>query len=277
MLKETTMDVRGYPTGPIDAKGAFTSEIDLPPIIKPGPLNTVAEADRPHLVDQPGMRHKYLPLRHDPATGAITSGGRYLFRGYEDATKYRDFLEAKVFPNEQTTFWKRPLFVNTVRFAWRVTGAHDLAPITTHDFNRFECYNVPDVKFEARLPELFPAFLEAARRLDLGHVSLMFEPEHKLVGVITAAAREGRQALRFETVRLSTDALALRGSVSEALLIDLGGRKIFDRTSLNLAIWLPLSEQAGGAPAIWPNSPPIPLPGVEHLGGARSAGLEAAI
>jgi hypothetical protein len=79
-LKETAMDVRGYPTGPIDAKGAFTSEIDLPPIIKPGPLNTVAEADRPHLVDQPGMRHKYLPLRHDPATGAISSGGRYLFR-----------------------------------------------------------------------------------------------------------------------------------------------------------------------------------------------------
>ena len=38
------MDVRGYPTGPIDAKGAFTSDIDLLPIIKPGPLNTVAEA-----------------------------------------------------------------------------------------------------------------------------------------------------------------------------------------------------------------------------------------
>jgi hypothetical protein len=74
-LKETAMDVRGYPTGPIDAKGAFTSEIDLPPTIKPGPLNTVAEADRPHIVDQPGMRHKYLPLRHDPATGAISSGG----------------------------------------------------------------------------------------------------------------------------------------------------------------------------------------------------------
>jgi hypothetical protein len=57
------MDVRGYPIGRIDAKGAFTSEIDLPPIIKAGPLNTVAEVDRPHLVDQPGMRHKYLPLR----------------------------------------------------------------------------------------------------------------------------------------------------------------------------------------------------------------------
>jgi len=263
------MDVRGYPTGPIDAKGAFTSEIDLPPRIKPGPLNTVAEADRPHIVDQPGMRHKYLPLHHDPATGAISSGGRYLFRSYEDATKFRDFLETKVFPGEQTTFWKRPFFSNTIRFAWCVTGAHDLAPITTHDLNRFERYSVPDAKFEARLPELFPTFLEAARRLDLAHVSLMFQPEHNLIGVLTAAAREGRQAPSFETVRLSTDALALRGSVSEARLTELGARKMFDRTSLNLAVWLPLSEEAGGAPAIWPNSPPIPVPGVERLGGAQ--------
>jgi hypothetical protein len=260
------MDVRGYPTGPIDAKGAFTSEIDLPTTIKPGALNTLAEVDRPHLVDQPGMRHKYLPLRHDPATGAISSGGRYLFRGYEDATKYRDFLEAKVFPGEQTTFWKRPFFLNTLRFAWCVTGAHDLAPIITHDLNRFERYCAPDAKFEARLPELFPAFLEAARRLDLAHVSLMFQPERNLVGVLTAAAREGRQAPSLEAVRLSTDALALRGSVSEARLAELGARKIFDRTSLNLPVWLPLPERAGGAPAIWPNCPPIPLPGVEPLG-----------
>jgi hypothetical protein len=34
-------------------------------------------------------------------------------------------------------------------------------------------------KFEARLPELFPAFLEAPRRLDLAHVSLMFQPERR--------------------------------------------------------------------------------------------------
>jgi hypothetical protein len=259
------MDVRGYSTGLIDAKGAFTSEIDLPSIIKPGPLNTVVEQDRPHIVNQQGIRHKYVPLRHDPATGAISTGGRYLFHFYEEATKFRDFLEAKVFPGERTTFWKRPFFLNTVRIAWRVTGAHDLAPITTHDLNRFERYSAPDSKFEAYLPELFPAFLETAQRLDLAHVSLMFQPEHNLVGVLTAAAREGRRIPSFETVRLSTDALALRGSVSEARLTALGARKIFDRTSLNLAVWLPLSEQAGGAPAIWPNSPPIPVPGVEHL------------
>jgi hypothetical protein len=276
-FKESAMDVPGYPIGPIDAKGAFTSEIDLTPAIKPGPLNTLAETDRPHLVDQPGMRHKYLPLRYDPATGAITSGGRYLFRSYDDATKYRDFLEAKVFPGEQTTFWKRPVFINTVRFAWRVIGAHDLSPITRHVLNRFERFSVPDAEFGARLPELYPAFLEAAQRLDLGHVSLMFQPEHNLVGVVTAAAREGSQAPRLETVRLYTDALALRGSVSEAHLIGLGAQKIFDQTSLNLAVWLPLSQQIGGAPAIWPNSPPIPLPGVEHLDGARPLRLAAAI
>src|SRR5262249_44829751 len=150
-----------------------------------------------------------------------------------------------------------------------VTGAHDLAPIATHDLNRFERYSVPDAKFEARLPDLFPAFLEAARRLDLAHVSLMFQPEHNLVGVLTAAAREGRQAPSFETVRLPPAAVALRGSVSGARRPDPGARKIFARPSLNLAVWLPLSEQAGGEPAIWPNSPPIPVPGIEHLGGAR--------
>jgi hypothetical protein len=139
------------------------------------------------------MRHKYLPLRHDPATGAISSGGRYLFREYEDATKYRDFLEAKVFPGEQTSFWKRPFFINAIRFAWRVAGAHDLAPI------RFERYSVLSAQFEARLPELYPAFLGAARRLDLAHVSLMFQPEQKLVGVVTAPP--GRAARHHQVWR----------------------------------------------------------------------------
>jgi hypothetical protein len=104
---------------------------------------------------------------------------------------------------------------------------------------------------------------------------MMFQPEHNLVGVLTAAAREDREVSSFEAVRLCTDALALGGSVSDARLIDLGARKIFDRTSLNLAVWLPLSEQAGGAPAIWPNSPPIPVPGVEHLSGAQGKGCLA--
>jgi hypothetical protein len=58
---------------------------------------------------------------------------------------------------------------------------------------------LPDAKFEARLFELFPAFFEAARRLDLAHISLMFQPEHNVVGVVSTAAREGRETPGFET------------------------------------------------------------------------------
>jgi hypothetical protein len=158
-----------------------------------------------------------------------------------------------------------------------VTGAHDLAPITTHDFNRFERYSAPDAKFEARLPELFPSFLDAAQRLGLAHVSLMFQPEHNLIGVVTAAVRQGGQVSSLDIPWLSADALAWHGSVAEARLTALGARKIFDRTSLNLAVWLPLSEQAGGVAAIWPNSPPIPPPGVERpAAGAQPKAAEPA-
>jgi hypothetical protein len=259
------MDVRGYDTGPIDAKGAFTSEIDVPPQVTPGLLTTVVEADRPACVERPGMRHKYLPLWHDPATGAISAGGRYLFRTYEEATAFRDFLEAKVFPGESTTFWNRPWFLKTVRYAWRVAGAHDLAPITTHDLTRFERYAAPDAAVEARLPELFAGLRDRAGRLGLAHVSLMYQPEQRLIGVVTAASHEGRRPDGEAVLRHATEALPLRGSVGDAALERLGVRKVFDRTSVSLTIWLPLSEQAGGVPAIWPNSPPIPLPGVEQL------------
>jgi hypothetical protein len=89
-----------------------------------------------------------------------------------------------------------------VRFSWRVTDAYDLAPINTHDLNRFERYSVPGAKFQARLPELFPTFLEAARRLDLAHASTMLQPEQNLVGALTAATQENRQVPTFETVTL---------------------------------------------------------------------------
>jgi ubiquinone/menaquinone biosynthesis C-methylase UbiE len=59
------MDVRGYPTGPIDAKGAFTSEIDLSPMIKPGPPNTFAEAGREAPLLQP-LRDQLVTVTPEP-------------------------------------------------------------------------------------------------------------------------------------------------------------------------------------------------------------------
>jgi hypothetical protein len=270
------MDVRGYNTGSIDAAGAFTSEIGLPQEVTPGLLSTVVEADRPSVVHMPGMRHKYLPMRYDPADGALAAGGRYLFHGYEDACRFRDFLETCTMDGEETTFWKRPWFIDPVRFAWRVFGAFDLAPITTHEVNRFEWYAVPDGAAEARLPDTFETLLKRARQLDLAHVSLMYQPEQRLVGVLTAASRDGVTPASAEMVQPLVDAVAVRGSVADPVVDDLGARQVFDRTSLTLTIYLPLSEQAGGDPAIWPNSPPIPLPGVvlppEQPAAQRSTG-----
>lgn len=256
------MDVRGYEIGPINASGAFTSEIDIPVEATPGLLSTAVEADRPSVVRMPGMRHKYLPVRFDPATGALTGGGCYLFDTYANAVAFRNFLESCIMEGESTTFWNRPWFVNPVRFAWRVYGAFDFTPITTHHLNRIERYAVPEDLIEASLPQVFQTLLEEAQTLGLGHVSLMYQPEQRLLGVVTAAARKGDGPNSFETVRNSIDALALRGSISENAFRKIGAReKVFDRTSLTLTIYLPKSEEAGGVPAIWPNSPPIPLPG----------------
>lgn len=41
---------------------------------------------------------------------------------------------------------------------------------------------------------------------------------------------------------------------------ELGVEKVFDRTSLILAMWLPWSRLAGGAPSAYPAAPVHPLP-----------------
>jgi hypothetical protein len=261
------VNVPGYDVGPIDAKGAYTSDIELRPGLTPGLLSTLVEADRPTVVKMPGMRHKYLPMLYDPATGCVAGGGRYLFRTYENAVAFRDFLESCTMPGEPTTFWNRPLFADVARYAWQVFGAYDLMPLDLHDRNRFERYALPEEGAEARLPDLFPRILDAARQLNLAHVSLAWQPEHRLVGVVTAAAADGSLRRTMEELLPGLDEMSGRGSVADAILAPLGARKIFDRTSLNLTIYLPLSEQAGGPAACWPNSPPIPLPGVETLAG----------
>jgi hypothetical protein len=51
-------------------------------------------------------------------------------------------------------------------------------------------------------------------------------------------------------------------SVGRFLPAELGAEKVFDRTSLIMTTWLPQSRLAGGDPAAFPVSPPMPLPQV---------------
>jgi hypothetical protein len=73
------MDIRGYGTGPITADAAFTSDFAIPDDIPMQSLINMLEIERRSMDVRPGMRHKYTPLRFDPATGARQVGGRYLF------------------------------------------------------------------------------------------------------------------------------------------------------------------------------------------------------
>ena len=79
------MDIRGYETGPIKADAAFTADFAVPDDLPMQSLVDMVEIERHSMDVRPGMRHKYVPLRFDPATGARQVGGRYLFDTWDNA------------------------------------------------------------------------------------------------------------------------------------------------------------------------------------------------
>ena len=131
------MNVIGYETGPIACKAAFTADFDMAATLSLQQIVTKLEIDRKKMDVRPGMRHKYTPLRFDPATGIHQMGGRYLFETWEDAVDYHRFTtELELEPGMK--FWDRPFFIGVDKHAWHVIGAYDFAPMATHYANRFE-------------------------------------------------------------------------------------------------------------------------------------------
>jgi hypothetical protein len=69
--------------GDISAQGAFSCDLTLPgsvlgdPSLEP--VGATLERDRMLMARRPGLLRKHIPLRIDPATGNLQSGGRYLF------------------------------------------------------------------------------------------------------------------------------------------------------------------------------------------------------
>ena len=82
------MEILGYETGPIACQAAFTSDFAVPTDMPVQQLVNNVENERPSMDGRPGMRHKYMPLRFDPATGAHQVGGRYLFDSWDDVVDY---------------------------------------------------------------------------------------------------------------------------------------------------------------------------------------------
>lgn len=246
------MDIRDYPTGRIAAEAAFTSDFDLPGDLSVQQIAGLAEGDRPAMDGRPGMHHKYLPLRTDEALGVNQVGGRYLFDTWENAVAYGRFTdELELEPG--VTFWNRPFFSHVDRHVWRVAGAHDLRPLASaHHVSRLERWAYPGQEGADRVLEgVWPAVLEESSAHGLASVWLLHQPDERQMGLLrvgTADSTSAKAAVQDALAALERLDAGEAGRAGG----ELGARKVFDRTSLNLSLWLPLSRKAGGAASSHP-------------------------
>jgi hypothetical protein len=255
------MEIRGYGTGLIAADAAFTSDFAIPDGIPMQHLVDMVETERRSMDVRPGMRQKYMPLRFDPASGARQVGGRYLFDTWDNAVDYNAFTTEELEFEPGVKFWDRPFFLGVDRHIWRVTGAYDFAPLATHYVNRLERWTYTVGNPERLLEPLWPTVRENAGWQGLASVWLLFQPAEGQIGILTVAAKaDGRDPA--DAAARSLTALERAGSVGEFLPAELGAEKVFDRTSLILSMWLPLSRAAGGSPSAFPAAEVHPLPQV---------------
>jgi NADPH:quinone reductase len=266
------MDILGYDAGPIACRAAFTSDFTVPADMPIQQLVNNVENERPSMDIRPGMRHKYMPLRFDPATGAHLVGGRYLFDSWEHVVDYLEFTSTELEFEPGVKFWDRPFFTGIDKHAWHVAGAHDFIPMAnTHYFNRLERFTYTGDYVAERLATLWPTLRGAAETQDLASAWLLYQPDGQQIGIVTVAGRVVGSD-DADTASRSLAALECSDSLGRFLPPELVPRKVFDRTSLNLSMWLPWSRSAGGAPSAFPTFPVHPLPdGDAHASSSRSS------
>lgn len=253
------MNVIGYETGPIACKAAFTADFDMAAALSLQQIVTNLEVGRKIMDVRPGMRHKYTPLRFDPATGIHQIGGRYLFDTWENVVDYLRFTSEELELEPGVKFWDRPVFIGVDKHAWHVIGAYDFTPMATHYANRFERFGYASEISTDDLLALWPLIREAAERANLASVWLLLQPDEHQIGLLTVIAQmPGTNAA--ERASKSIMALERKDSLSKYFTQPVQAQRIFDRTSLNLSLWLPWSRRAGGDPAAFPAFPLHPLP-----------------
>jgi len=252
------MNVLGYKTGPIQAEAAFTSDFALDDSISIQEVVNMLERERPNMDIRPGMRHKYTPLRFDPATGTKYIGGRYLFDTWENVLDYNHFTNEELFPAPGVKFWER--FIDVNKHYWKVTGAHDFKPLaTSHHINRFERYSYTSNKVEELLKQVWPTLRDDADKRGLSSVWLMFQPDEKEIGIITVAEK-GHDADPAVAASEGLAQLERIPAFGRHLPAELGVKKLLDRTALIISSWLPESRALGGAHSSFDVSPPHPKP-----------------
>jgi hypothetical protein len=234
---------------------AFTCDFTISTNVSPLDIVPMIERDRTVMTARPGFLRKFIPLRIDPASGNLLTGGRYLFHTAQDARRYQTWLWHD-FVLDGVAFFDRPFFLNPECHVWHIVGVADLAPYDEHQVVlRTERFQVPATSRDLQLAALWRQVLADARRRGLTGVWLLHDQSERLVSLVYFADR---------SVPLTPDTLDLVALEQAPPLGDIfddqGWTRTFDRTQWVLTLWFPSVRGGHGRPSVWPNSPPLPGP-----------------
>jgi hypothetical protein len=237
--------IRGYEIGEINAKAAFTSDIILDPRIDLSSCVKGQELGRRDMDVRQGMYIKYVPYQPHPITGQIMTGGRYLFDTWDDVLDY-DHWTTNVceYGNPPEKFWSWSMMQKVDRWNWRVAGAYHFSHPETHGLSRFQRWSYSGDNVEERVRDIYPNIRDAAKAYGAAGVWLLYQPEAKLIGLFTIMKKP--EALDSVSLYEAIESLKAQPSLGSLLPESLSPRPVFDRSSLNLSMWLPKSRLAGG-------------------------------
>jgi len=250
--------IKGYEIGEIKAEAAFTADLILDERVTDIAVAVNQQnMSRREMDLRKGMYIKYVPYHPHPVTGQIMVGGRYLFDTWENAMAYEDWT-TNVYEvgNPPQTFWKAPMWKKVDVWAWRVVGACSFSHPETHGLHRLQRWSYEGSNIEDELRQLYPTIRDAAQARGAAAVWLLYQPDDKLVSILTVM--KAPETLTTESVYDAIENLAAQPSLGSLLPSKLRPRSIFDRSSVNLAVWTPVSRAAGGAEQFTPLAPVLP-------------------
>lgn len=240
----------------LDAEGSFSCDFGLPSDLPLPAVPPLIERDRMYMSARPGMITKQLPIAFDPATGAVFSGGRYLFDTHRHAKEYADWVRHG-FVLDGVEFLDRPIFLTPECHAWRVVGARAYAPLDAQVVMRTERFQVPADGWGA-IHHVYRDARAAAEQRGLGAVWLLESRDEGLAQLVYFGGRVGPIDPHVPDFA-SLGALAGSPPLG-AGVVPAGWTRTFDRTHWTLTVWFPFAAGDHGAPSLWLNSPPFPAP-----------------
>jgi hypothetical protein len=242
-------------SGDVTARGAFTCDFVLGPEVFAENLPAVIERDRMYMAARPGMLHKHIPFRPDPAAGVdggvAFAGGRYLFDTVEHARDYERFVKAE-FSLDGTQFLSRSYFLGPDCHSWEVIGATHFAGLDRQVLVRTERFALPPGSVRPVLRERWPALRADAQARGYTGVWLLYEPREALVSVVAFADRSTPDSPLAPD--LAGLAVLETSTPLGSVFADRNWPRAFDRTHWTLTTWLPFERGDQGDPSLWPYS-----------------------